>query len=69
MRVAVAHDWLVRYAGSERVLEEILRVYPDAALLTTVVEPAALPPSLRRRSHHFSSGYRGPRTTTNGCYR
>jgi glycosyltransferase involved in cell wall biosynthesis len=47
MRLAVAHDWLVTYAGSERVVEEILRLYPDSRLLTTLLEPDGLPPSLR----------------------
>ena len=28
MRVALAHDWLVHLAGSERVLESMLRLYP-----------------------------------------
>lgn len=45
MRVAVAHDWLVRYAGSERVVDEMLKAFPGAELLTTVVERNALPPS------------------------
>lgn len=30
MKVALIHDWLTVYAGAERVLEEMLRVYPDA---------------------------------------
>jgi len=34
MRVAVVHDWLVTYAGAERVLESILRLYPDADLFS-----------------------------------
>ena len=33
-RIAVIHDWLVDYAGSERVLAEILRCYPRADLFT-----------------------------------
>jgi hypothetical protein len=32
----VVHDWLVTYAGSERVLEQILRVFPDADLFAVV---------------------------------
>jgi glycosyltransferase involved in cell wall biosynthesis len=32
MRVAIVHDWLVTYAGSERVLEQILAVFPEADL-------------------------------------
>lgn len=31
-RIAIVHDWLVTYAGAERVLEQILQVYPDADL-------------------------------------
>jgi glycosyltransferase involved in cell wall biosynthesis len=47
LRVAVAHDWLVRYAGSERVVEQLLATFPGARLLTTVFDPPALPPSLQ----------------------
>ncbi|MDB5351971.1 MAG: glycosyl transferase group 1 family protein [Planctomycetota bacterium] len=36
MRVAVVHDWLCNYAGSERVLEQILAIYPEADLFTVV---------------------------------
>lgn len=32
MRVAVVADWLTCYAGAERVVEQILRVYPQADL-------------------------------------
>jgi glycosyltransferase involved in cell wall biosynthesis len=32
----VVHDWLVTYAGAERVLEQILVVYPEAELYTIV---------------------------------
>lgn len=48
MKIAVAHEWLVRYAGSERVVDELLAAFPDADLLTTVIEPRALPPRLGR---------------------
>ncbi|MCI6086640.1 glycosyltransferase family 4 protein [Selenomonas sp.] len=30
MKVAIVHEWLVTYAGSERVLGELLALYPDA---------------------------------------
>lgn len=36
MRVAVIHDWLVQYAGAERVLREILEEFPGATLFTLV---------------------------------
>lgn len=35
-RVAVVHDWLVTYAGSERVLGQILRMWPEAELFSLV---------------------------------
>lgn len=36
MRVAVVHEWLESYAGSERVLEQILLQFPEADLFTLV---------------------------------
>lgn len=36
MRVAIVHDWLVTYAGAERVLEQILNIYPEADLFSLV---------------------------------
>lgn len=36
MKTAIIHDWLVVYNGAEKVLEEILKIYPDADLYSTV---------------------------------
>ena len=36
MRVAIAHEWLVTYAGSEKVVEQILALYPHASLFSLV---------------------------------
>ena len=36
MRIAIVHDWLVVYAGAERVLEQMLACYPDADLFSLV---------------------------------
>lgn len=36
MKVAVVHDWLVTYAGAERVLEQILHCFPDADVFSLV---------------------------------
>lgn len=44
MKIAVVHDWLVTYAGAERVLEQVLEVYPDADLFSLV---DFLPPEKR----------------------
>jgi len=47
LRVAIAHEWLVRYAGSERCVEQMLLAFPGARLLTTVVDPTRLPDIMR----------------------
>ena len=36
MKVALIHDWLTVYAGAERVLEQMLRVYPDADVFSLI---------------------------------
>lgn len=36
MKVALIHDWLVTYAGAERVLEQILQVFPDADVFSLI---------------------------------
>ena len=46
-RVAIVHEWLVTYAGSERVLEQMLAVYPDADLFAVC---DFLPPDDLRRA-------------------
>jgi glycosyltransferase involved in cell wall biosynthesis len=36
VRIAIVHDWLVTFAGAERVLEQMLLVFPDAELYSLV---------------------------------
>lgn len=51
--IAVAHEWLVRYAGSERVAEEIVAEFPGSRLLTTLLEPGTVPATLERAEPSF----------------
>jgi glycosyltransferase involved in cell wall biosynthesis len=44
MKIAIVHDWLVTYAGAERVLEQMLAVYPEADLYSLI---DFLPPAER----------------------
>ena len=30
MKVAIVHEWLITYAGSERVVEQLLKIHPEA---------------------------------------
>ncbi|WP_196598433.1 glycosyltransferase family 4 protein [Pectinatus frisingensis] len=36
MKIAIVCDWLITYAGAERVLKEILNIYPEADLFCVV---------------------------------
>ena len=36
VKVAIVHDWLVTYAGSERVVEQLLALYPQADLFSLI---------------------------------
>lgn len=36
MKVAIVCDWLVTYAGAERVVEQLLNIYPDADIFCLV---------------------------------
>lgn len=36
MRLAIVHDWLVINAGAEKVLKEIIGIYPDADIFSLV---------------------------------
>ena len=38
MKVAIVHDWLVNYGGGERVVEQMLKLYPDADIYTLVYD-------------------------------
>lgn len=44
MKVAIVHDWLVTYAGAERVLEQLALLFPEADLYAIV---DFLPPDQR----------------------
>jgi glycosyltransferase involved in cell wall biosynthesis len=36
MRIAIVHDWLTIYGGAERVLEQMLGIFPDADLFSLI---------------------------------
>lgn len=49
MRVALIHDWLTGLRGGERVLDELLGVWPDADVFTLVHVPGATTPRIDAR--------------------
>jgi len=48
LRVAVIHDWLTQLGGAEKVLEELLDLFPAAHLYTSLWDPRVLPASYQR---------------------
>jgi glycosyltransferase involved in cell wall biosynthesis len=68
MRVAIVHDWLVTYAGAERVLEQMIRVLPQAELFSLVdflpaperdfIQGKSVTTSFVQRLPQAKSGYR-----------
>ena len=52
LKVAVVHEWLVDYSGSERVLEQLLTMFPNADLFAVV---DFLPDDLRHFIQHKSA--------------
>ncbi len=52
LKVAIVHDWLVNYRGSERVLLELSKIFPNAVLFASVLDKDKLPEELKRREIH-----------------
>ncbi len=59
-RVAVVHDWLTIPGGSEQVVMELLEMFPDAELFTSVYDPEPWPEQITSRPVHASSLSRLP---------
>ncbi|HEY4812636.1 MAG TPA: glycosyltransferase [Solirubrobacteraceae bacterium] len=53
-RVAVVHDWLTIPGGSEQVVLELLEMFPQAELFTSVYDPAPWPAQITDRPVHAS---------------
>jgi Bacterial sugar transferase len=58
LRVAIAHEWLLHewlltYAGSERVVSALAEMFPSAEIVTTLVDQRAVPHDLARAQPSF----------------
>ncbi|MFB9862587.1 glycosyltransferase family 4 protein [Rufibacter immobilis] len=51
MKVAIVHEWFVDYSGSERVVEQLLQVYPHADLFAVI---DFMPQPLQQHIQHKS---------------
>lgn len=48
MKIAIIHDWLVAYAGADRVVDQIHAIFPQAVIYTLVYDPKAFPPHFQK---------------------
>ena len=48
MKIAIVHDYIKEYGGAERVLEELVKVFPDATIFTSLYCPEFLGPHKER---------------------
>ncbi len=53
-RVAVVHEWLTIPGGSEQVVLELLEMFPQAELFTSIYDPAPWPEQITGRAVHAS---------------
>jgi glycosyltransferase involved in cell wall biosynthesis len=64
-RVAVVHEWLTIPGGSEQVVLELLEMFPNAELFTSIYDPAPWPAAITERPVHVSLLNRIPGATRN----
>ncbi len=65
MKTAIVHEWFVTYAGSEKVVEQIISQYPDADNSTLIdFLPARDRTFLNSKQKHTSFIQRLPITRT-----
>lgn len=47
MRLALVHDWMNQVGGAEGVLEQLVALFPDAPIYTSIYDSGAMPASWR----------------------
>lgn len=60
MKVALVHDWLNQIGGAENVLEELVDLFPDAPIYTSMYAPEKMPSQYKNWDIHTSFMQRLP---------
>lgn len=63
MKVAIVHDWLVTYGGAERVVEQMLKLYPNADIYTLVYDEKKMGKIFPKDKVHTSFVQKIPKAT------
>ena len=59
-KVAIVHDWLTSFAGSEQVVSAFLEIFPDAPIFTSLYIPKNFPAIFRKRKIYTSYLQKSP---------
>lgn len=62
-RVAIIHYWLVGMRGGEKVLESLLRMFPQADIFTHAYDPSKVSDLINSKTVHLTSVGRKPFAT------
>lgn len=68
MKIALVHDWLTGMRGGEKVVAELLRLFPDADIFTLVWKRGSVTPEIESRVREVSFLDRMPRAATDYRY-
>lgn len=58
MTLALVHERFTDYAGSEMVVRQFSRIWPDASIHAPIVDPAVLPPGMHVQASGLNRLYR-----------
>jgi glycosyltransferase involved in cell wall biosynthesis len=48
LKIAIVHDWLVSYAGADRVVDQLHMIFPNAPIYTLVYDKKQMPDRFRK---------------------
>ena len=60
LKIALVHDWLNQIGGAENVLEELVDLFPNAPIYTSMYAPEKMPTKYRNWDIHTSFMQRLP---------
>lgn len=68
-RVAIIHEWFTKIAGSEKVVEQILHLFPQADIFVVYADPETVKATLFLQSHRIESSFISKLPRANKSYR
>ncbi|MGV0984419.1 MAG: glycosyltransferase family 4 protein [Limnohabitans sp.] len=69
MRIALIHEWFTTIAGSEKVVEQILHLYPQADVFAVYADPETVKTTAFLQGHRIESSFISKLPRANKSYR